>query len=113
VRVYAIRSLSSLSEDERRLLTDILGRHPELAGRDLCVYDVAGGEVAGLPGEVAESKVQERSIVAPMSTQIGIGMNVICGGFNTAAQSVTVGDNGTRTTELQVAGEMLPADDEC
>jgi hypothetical protein len=96
MRITAIEALTVLSPDELELLEALLAGAPQVDRAALVVYRVTGDCPA------------DRSVVAPTSEALRVGMTVICSGWERMAQKAST-DSPT-TIEVHVAKALAPLD---
>jgi hypothetical protein len=92
VKVFEIRALDSLTSRRRRLLDDLLGRHPNIHQHDLAVY-----VIEGIPG----TGLQRRLLIAPARSDLKPGSVVKCHGIYAAAGEFVVGSDEVEDESLE------------
>ena len=96
VRIEQIEPVEALAPEEAELLQVMLDDAPDLERSELRLYRIRAG--AGPP----------RSLVAPASPTLGVGMTVECVGWTKAAQIASSGSPDT--LELSVAAKLVASD---
>jgi hypothetical protein len=96
MHIEHIEAIDALTPEHAELLRQLLQDSPHLDQSALCLYRVRTG---GGP---------LRSIVAPVSANLDIGMTVICVGWTATLQSASSGSPDTH--ELSLAAQLV-ADD--
>ncbi len=98
-RIIAIEPVTSLTTEEKELLTTAVGKHPDLQGRDLAVYRL----------ESSEPKEQtQETLVAPIAPGVKPGMRIVATNGVGALFSVAIGTGEAPSkTRLDIAYKIV------